>query len=133
MTLGLGIFLSSLFFGTIALFIATKDRWNWKKIILSLLAILVVTLGLFYAYFLYQDMPKIENSFWEIPLNATKADVKFMKGKPSETKDDVWRYIKKDTHGNWETIYIVQFDEDKVWSVSYYSVSKYDFRENLQG
>jgi len=38
MTLGLGIFLSLLFLGTIALFIATKDRWNWKKIILWPLA-----------------------------------------------------------------------------------------------
>ena len=34
MSLGLSLFLSSIFLGIVALFIATKDRWNWKKIIL---------------------------------------------------------------------------------------------------
>ena len=33
MSLGLGIFLSSLFLGIIFLFVSTKDRWNWKKIL----------------------------------------------------------------------------------------------------
>jgi len=132
MTLGLGIFLSSLFLGTIFLFFATKDRWNWKKIILWPLAILVVTSGLFYAYVLYQDRPKVQNSFWEIPLNATKADVKFMKGDPTKTEDDVWRYIKKDAYST-DSHYLINFAEDKVWAVSYYSPGGSGWKENLQG
>ena len=31
MTLGLGIFLSAFFLGTIYLYGQTKDRWNWKE------------------------------------------------------------------------------------------------------
>ena len=36
MDVGTGIFLSAIFLGLIALFIGTKDRWKWKKIILIL-------------------------------------------------------------------------------------------------
>ena len=46
MNLGLAIFLSAVFLGTVALYIATMDRWNWKKIIirplLGVLLLLVV-------------------------------------------------------------------------------------------
>jgi len=39
MTTGDAIFLSSLFLGLIALYIVTRDRWNWKKLILWLLGV----------------------------------------------------------------------------------------------
>ena len=32
MNLGLAIFLSAIFLGSIWLYYITKDRWNWKKI-----------------------------------------------------------------------------------------------------
>jgi len=62
MTLGLGIFLSSLFLGVIYLFVVTKDRWNWKKILFvwPLIVILVVGViggGGFYIYNYCENKP----------------------------------------------------------------------------
>lgn len=66
MELGTGIFLSTLFLGTIALFIATKDRWNWKKILLWPTLIIISTSAIIVAaYFIYeryQNIPsKLQN------------------------------------------------------------------------
>jgi hypothetical protein len=34
MSIGLGIFLSSVLLGCVTLYIFTRDRWNWTKILL---------------------------------------------------------------------------------------------------
>jgi len=46
MNLGLAIFLSAVFLGTVALYIATMDRWNWKKIVIRPLLGVLLLLGL---------------------------------------------------------------------------------------
>ena len=65
MELGTGIFLSALFIGTVLLFIATKDRWNWKKMLLYLFstAILVLMLGggASFLYSKYQQRPVVQS------------------------------------------------------------------------
>jgi hypothetical protein len=133
MNLGLGIFLSSLFLGSVALFIATKDRWNWKKLALWPVGILAALCVAFYAYSLIEDRPKAEQAFWDIPLNASKSDVKFIKGEASEKEDDVWRYITRDQSGNWSTAYYVHFEEDTVWCIAFYANEFSRWAANIQG
>lgn len=132
MSLGLGILLSSIFLGSVALFIGTKDRWNWKKLTLWPVGIIAGLCVAFYAYSLIEDRPKAEHGFWDIPLNARKSDVKFIKGEASE-KEDLWRYITRDQNGNWSTAYYVHFEEDKVWAISFYANGSSRWEANIQG
>lgn len=113
MELGTGIFLSAVFLGTIALFIATKDRWPWKKIVLwptlSALALVVVGGASWYLYEEYQSRPVRQTELWDISLGSSQADVTFAKGKPFKTDDEVWVYEPVE-----EQFYAIGFREGKV-------------------
>jgi outer membrane protein assembly factor BamE (lipoprotein component of BamABCDE complex) len=107
MSLGTSIFLSSLVLAFVALFIATKDRWSWKKIILWPLAGLILIASGLWAYSTIQGHPKVQTSFWDIPLGATEGDVRFLKGAPNvvpKSKDqDAWEYVFKTGPGYFVT------------------------------
>jgi len=60
-TLGTGIFLSSLLLGTILLFWITKDRWRWPRIIYWLAGGLAAIIGGLAFYNYYQ--PPRQSSF----------------------------------------------------------------------
>lgn len=113
MNLGLAIFLSAVFLGTVALYIATMDRWNWKKIIIRPLLGGLLLLGLGgVGLLLWEFWPQAEKTtqtfrpeevrriyrpgevVTEVPLGSSKADVRFLKGEPIETSKmpDWWRY-----------------------------------------
>ncbi len=122
MTLGEGIFLSTLVLSLTALFIATKDRWNWKKILKNillwptviLLGIAALAGGGTYVISLIPTKPKVEENFWGITLNTSKADLKFMKGEPTtKTKDGGWTYTKKKYENDWSA-YRISFRDDKI-------------------
>ena len=79
MNLGLSIFLSAVFLGIIVLFIATKDRWNWRRIVLwpiksaswvVLVLLILGGIGLFVNEVLL-NRPKLQTSFWGISLGST--------------------------------------------------------------
>lgn len=122
MELGTGVFLSAVFLGTVALFIATKDRWNWKKILLWPLAVIVglAVIGgsIAYIYQQYKDHPRKLTELWGISLNDTAGDVKFKKGEPTRRLDnDLWVYRPYQTI---EGDYVVYFKNDRVSSVIYF-------------
>ena len=123
MTLGEGIFLSTLVLSLTALFIVTKDRWKWKKILLWPTAILVGIAALagggVYVTSLIPMKPKVEEIFWGITLNASKADLKFMKGEPTKTEDDGWTYETKKEYGNDWSVYRISFRDNKIRYVLY--------------
>ena len=119
MSLGTSIFLSAALLGVIALYIATKDRWNWKKIILwPVLTIIGLSIlggiGL-YIYSKMSEWPSVQNSFWDIPLHSTKEDVKYLKGVPTNKKhgDDNWIYKVKG-YLERESVFWVTFKDDKI-------------------
>lgn len=81
MSLGPGIFLSALVIYLTALFISTKDRWDWDKIILWPLAVtisfaLLTGVG-FGEYNYYQDHPKVQNSFGGLILKLQNLILNF--------------------------------------------------------
>ena len=126
MSLGLGIFLSALFLGIVALFIATKDRWNWKKIILWPLSIilgLAILGGLIaYIYLKIPSKPKIQEAFWGISLDTDQSDIKFLKGPPSTVYDNGdWKYDVG--HGG---SYVIRFaEEGEIGTITYYGSDRY--------
>lgn len=118
MELGTGIFLSSVLLGSIALFIATKDKWNWKKIALrtsiTFIAIIGLSAGSIYLYTAHENWPHEEESLLGVSLGMEKAEVKFLKSEPTDVKDNVWEYAiyEKQKH-------IVGFQKERV-SYSYF-------------
>jgi hypothetical protein len=85
MELGTGIFLSSVFLGTIFLYVSTRDRWNWKKYFLwplaGLFAVSLVFVGGWIAWIKYENRPAIKKELEGISLGQSLADVKFRVGK----------------------------------------------------
>lgn len=123
MTLGTGVLLSSLVLGLVWLYVVTRDRWKWKKIVLRSLAFAVglalITGAGTYAYITYQDRPQVADSLWDIRLGITRSDVKFAKGEPSSAekdnpsiKDSTWFYKANDV------AYGIYFKDDKVARVA---------------
>ncbi len=136
MELGTSIFLSALVVASAVLYVGTKDRWNWRKIVLwPALAVLVVSvLGGGYAYFEYerQNRPQQQLQLWDVALGDSPADVKFKKGEPLTSESTsvsvseaaagdaktsvVWVYP---VSGDSEARYQVQFRSGRVWRVMY--------------
>jgi len=122
MELGTGILLSAVFLGTVALFIATKDRWNWKKIFLWPLGVIVglgvVGGSIAYLYQQYEDRPRKLTELWGVSLNDSAGDVKFKKGEPTQRLENgLWLYRPYETI---EGDYVVYFKNDRVRSVMYF-------------
>lgn len=144
MELGTGIFLSALFLGTIFLYVFTKDRWNWKKIILWNLGVLfglsLIGIGAIYFYDKKSSEPVKGSELWEISLNDSIGDVKFKKGEPYSKPDpEIWVYKPYETL---EGEYVIYFRENRVRAVIYKGpsynaphikgVSFYDSVEDLE-
>ena len=132
MSIGLGVFLSSLFLGCVTLYIFTRDRWNWKKLLLWPSATLALVAVGVYAYNMIPETPKRETSFWEIPLGASEHDVLFIKGEPTNKDDDNWLYMFNDSQGNWERVYYVNLKGGKVWLTGFVGADPVSWQENIQ-
>lgn len=130
MELGTGVFLSALFLGTIALFVATKDRWNWKKILLwpigLIFSISLISIGAYFLYQKYEKWPRTATGLWEVYLYQKKTDVKFKKGNPQNINDNLWTY-EIDKYGNYCYVLFGEDGEmkDKVLRIFFYGDSFY--------
>ena len=140
MSVGDAIFLSAVLLSCVGLFAATKDRWNWKRLVKWAVGgpmLLGVIAGLcVWGYVSYQDRPTAQTSFFDIPMGATRADVRFTKGAPSEiAKDDsdVWIYKRGTTDRPDTSAYVVRFKAEKMRYVQYFSVTDEHANPWLQG
>jgi hypothetical protein len=120
MTLGTAIFLSSVVLGIVILFISTKDRWNWKKIILwPILVVVSISILLGVGYYIYQSIsnrPKPQTTFLGISLDSTKGDIKFLKGEPIKGSDDkFWSYSTEQGKSS----FFIIFKDSKIWVIGY--------------
>lgn len=121
MDLGTGVFLSAIFLGGVALYIATKDRWNWKKVILWPLgvvtALAVIGSSITYGYIKFEERPIKRTELWGISLKDTFADVKFKKGEPPMVLDSqMWAYKYNEDK---DDFYIIRFKEGRVVGILY--------------
>jgi hypothetical protein len=123
MELGTGVFLSAVFLGTVALFIVTKDRWNWKKVFLlpvvTILGLSVIGGTAVYFYNQYQSRPVLQTTLWGIALGASPAEVKFLRGEPSERiSEDTWQFLLDRIID--QGSYFVRFKDGKVRFIVYH-------------
>jgi len=138
MSLGAWIFLSAICLGLVALFIATRGQWNWKKIItwpwkkIVIRAAIVITIlillagiGFFgrYIYFKIAERPKMQKSLWGLTLDSTREDIKFLKGTPKEEHKGRWIYreFQKTKISNFQII-TIEFADDKIWYIHGYGL-----------
>lgn len=94
-----------------ALYIATRDRWRWKRLAGwgAAGALALVTLGAFAVYVADRasNQPEKMNSLWDIALGASQDDVLFLKGAPTEKEGNVWHYYDGNASN---PAYLVKFD-----------------------
>jgi hypothetical protein len=137
MTVGDSIFLSALILGTVGLYAATKDRWNWKKLVkyvVGVPAVLIVLAGLgLWAYSEYNDRPTAQTAFGGVTIGSTLADVKLAKGNPSKVLEDGrWLYYSGKAENVETAGYVVRFKDGKVRYVLYGSATSHIGADWLQ-
>jgi len=126
------IFLSSLFLGVIFLFVSTKDRWNWKKILLIWPLCIVLVVGVvggvaFYIYNQYENRLKVYDAYLDISLNTSESDLMFLKGDGYTIKD--YTKDKRYVYYHYEMDDKYSFDlrlrNNKMWRISCHSDNVY--------
>lgn len=134
MEIGTGIFLSSLFLGTVALYIATKNHWPWGRIskwvgATFLLVIAAGATALVWEH-IKSDAQRERNlaqvAYADVALGYTIPDVLFRKGDPAEKHKspdgrETWVYLVKGEyppHGELGKVY-VRFTKGEVTRVHY--------------
>ena len=119
---GLGVFLSRK---------STLNRkkiiaWPWKKIairaavvITSLILLAGIVLCGRYLYVKIAERPKVQKSYWDLTLDSTKEDIKFLKGTPTKEEKDSWSYkITEPYYPYKQTSYLIMFVNNKIWLIS---------------
>src|SRR5262245_27041073 len=101
MSLGLGIFLSTFLISILLLYRWTRDRWNWRKLLLrvslAILSLILLSALTLFVYFKYENRVTKQNSYSDIALGMTVDEVFYIKGEPSSVLDsenkDGWYLI----------------------------------------
>jgi hypothetical protein len=82
MSLGLGIFLSTLVLAVVILYGLTKDRWGWRRILkrtaLTLLALAAIIGGVYF----WNQLPVPQTEYAGIRIGMTPDEVMYIKGFP---------------------------------------------------
>jgi hypothetical protein len=149
MNLGIAIFLSSIFLGSIWLYYITRDRWNWKKIF-KWFGIIVLSIGIILSgVLIYKSIIKKEGStrrnevsndnlrvkelkefrrekltiLGDFELGITQSEVKFLFGKPQivSQKPEVWVYQQGLDK------YLLYFIDKKIISITEFFYSDFEF------
>jgi hypothetical protein len=124
--LGTGVFCSALVLATVYLYVHTRGRWNWRKIVLIPVA-LVATAGVAGgAYLWYLDYrnanfgkdDSVVYVFGEFEIGASPADVRFLKGEPTVVRADPNRWEYRDADGS---AWVLTFEAGKLYSVELFS------------
>lgn len=113
MELGTGVFLAGFALAVVWLFLGTKDRWNWRRIMrwLGGIALVVILLGAGVVYLAVRDTghwAKAQTEFAGLRLGQAESDVRFRKGEPSSTEVDAWEFNKTNER------LLVLFEDGKV-------------------
>jgi hypothetical protein len=126
MTLGDGIFASALVLSIVGLYIATRDRWRWRRIAKWAVGVPVVLVTLLgaggWAFKAFEARPRTQSSFGSISLRMSEGDVRFAMGEPAQSRDGRWVYYAGSGSAKAESAgYVVRFKDGKVRYVAYTS------------
>lgn len=133
MTLGTGIFLSTLLLALVGLYINTRGRWNWIKISLWALgsAVLLIAggVGIYFAVEYQENRPRPQTGFGRIEIGEVQSDVLFKEGKPKyswpdeDSVTETWAYFRDDSYT------YVQFKTKKVSAIQYTTTKAWSYVE----
>ena len=136
MSLGLGIFLSSLVLGLVFLFLGTKDRWNWTKLILWPIGI-CAGLAIAFGTYIYisenirdhkasiPKPPKPHYSLSGFDLDMLKSEVKYLNGKPDKVIKDKNTWIYHGRAVNTDPSQRITFHDDKICIIRYLPILRF--------
>lgn len=121
MSLGLGVFLSSILLSVTLIYLRTRDHWRWRKIALWFGIVTVglpaLVAGTYFTYQFYQNQPVRATELNGITVGAAKRDVLFLKGKPNLGQDtNNWVYWSEENVDR--VLTIVEFHKDIVKTVA---------------
>jgi len=124
MSIGTGIFLSTLLLVSITLFKIKGDSWNWRRIVKWVLAVSFVFLIALVVgervHDYLEERPTIQTQFNGLQLNFLPGDVKFAKGEPNSAQDsERWIYDVGDAKLGEEASYFIKFKNGKVRFILY--------------
>jgi protein-S-isoprenylcysteine O-methyltransferase Ste14 len=88
MSVGLGIFLSSLVLSIVVLYGFTKDRWNWPKIArrtgLGVLTVAALVIGIWAGIYFWNQLPaslRTQTEYAGLRIGMAQDEVMYIKGK----------------------------------------------------
>jgi hypothetical protein len=90
--IGTGIFGGSVVIGSVALYISTRDRWKWKRLLLraalTLTALIAIVGAFIWGQNVYENRVVKKTEFQSVRLQDTIADIKFKKGEPDQQNEN---------------------------------------------
>jgi len=107
------VFVAVALVGIFALYLDTRGGWNWARLMRGLLLALVIVVGGIAGLVYWSSLPPSEpvSHLWDISLGASKSDVRFLKGDPSEIIEPAtWAYASSSSR----TYHLVFGDADEV-------------------
>lgn len=128
MSVGLGVLLGLSLLSFTILFVATRERWPWKRIVIGVLTVLVVLpsvgIGGVYLWSRIRMYVVPESELWGVRLGMAKKEVVFRKGPPQDstssldsdgTVSEKWSYTEA-----FAPRYTIYFRRDSVdWVVAH--------------
>ena len=100
MSLGLGIFLSTVFLSLI--YMLTKKLLPWKKCIkfiaIFVLSIFIISFIIYFGVEKYKAYPRAVKEYWNIKIGDDSEDVLFYKGKPQDEFEKFGGYALPDAN-----------------------------------
>ena len=126
------VLLAAVFLGIVALYLDTRDRWNWAKLTRFMILALALLVGGIGGWIYWSSLPPTSpvSELWDISLGASKSDVRFLKGEPSEIMElGTWAY----TTSRSSTYYLVFGDADEVIRILVVSATGYGSGASLFG
>jgi len=129
MTLGTGVFFSTVLVVFTLLYLKTRGSWNWKRITISILVFIfggsAIVGGGVYLYSKISGLPKVQNEYAGITLGSNSSDVRFLLGKPDEADkgsekcdcDSTYWYENKEEFSKDLSALIIRFNNRKVVGV----------------
>ena len=103
MSIGMGLFLSSLVLSIVILYSVTKDRWRWKvgvkRTFFGFLAIILLSAAAWGGLYIWKLLPTTitrQDQYAGVRLGMTPDEVMYVKGYPAtvlaeEVEDPVWK------------------------------------------